>query len=193
MRARVIALIALLVLVVGALWLARRDRRPAAFAPPTATPAPAVTANLQAPITSPTPSPEPPAERRSIVILPWESEPTPSPTAPEEQPTAHPGPSPTPEIPECVVVSYSAGVVPGTLNGVLIDIRAENRCGRDLGPLDVWFWVGGYHNGDLVQTVRGHPFDPIPRDGDGKATIVLPGSIDWYDRIEVRVTAPGAP
>jgi hypothetical protein len=126
------------------------------------------------------------------VILPWESEPTPSPTAREEEPTIRPEPSPTPETPECVAVSYSAGVVPGTLGGVLIDIRAENRCGRDLGPLDVWFWVGGYRNGDLVQTVRGHPFDPIQRDGEGKATIVLPGSLDWYDRIEVRVIATGA-
>jgi hypothetical protein len=74
-----------------------------------------------------------------------------------------------------------------------VDIRLENRCGRDLGPLDVWLWVGGYRQGDLVQTVRGHPFDPIPRDGTGTATIVLPGSIDWYDRIEVQVIAPGAP
>jgi hypothetical protein len=132
-------------------------------------------------------------ERHSTFFLPWESEPTPSPTAPEEEPTVRPDPSPTPEVPECVAISYSAGYVPGRLGGVLVDIRAENRCGRDLAPLDVWFWVGGFHQGDLVQTVRGHPFDPIPRNGEGKAAIVLPGSIDWYDRIEVRVIAPSGP
>lgn len=192
MQARAFVLIAVLALAIGVLWLARKDQRPAAFASPTPTPAPAVTAALPSPTVSPTPSPGAPAERRTTVILPWESEPTPSPTGPEEEPTVRPGPSPTPETPECVAVSYSAGVVPGTLGGVLVDIRAENHCGRDLGPLDVWFWGGGYRNGELVQSVRGHPFDPIQRDGEGKATIVLPGSIDWYDRIEVRVIVPGA-
>jgi len=90
-------------------------------------------------------------------------------------------------------VSHAVGVVPGTLGQILVDVRLENRCGRDLGPFDVWFWVGGYREGDLIETVRGHPFDPIPREGQGNAAIVLPGSIDWYDRIDVQVIAPGAP
>ncbi len=134
MQARAFVLIAVLALAIGVLWLARKDQRPAAFASQTPTPAPAVTAALPSPTASPTPSPGAPAERRTTVILPWESEPTPSPTGPEEEPTVRPGPSPTPETPECVAVSYSAGVVPGTLGGVLVDIRAENHCGRDLGP-----------------------------------------------------------
>jgi hypothetical protein len=91
-----------------------------------------------------------------------------------------------------VGLKYSVGVLPGTLGRILVDVRLENRCGRDLTPLEVWFWVGGYRHGELVQSVSGHPFDPIARDGEGKASIVLPGSIDWYDRIEVRPMPPDA-
>lgn len=94
---------------------------------------------------------------------------------------------------ECVTLRYSADVLPGTLGQILVDIRLENRCERDLGPLDVWFWVGGYRQGDLVQSVRGHPFDPIARGAEGRASIVLPGSIDWYDRIDVHLMGPGGP
>lgn len=82
-------------------------------------------------------------------------------------------------------MKHSVSVLPGTLGRILVDVQLENRCGRDLAPLEVWFWVGGYRNGELVQSVSGHPFDPIARDGEGRASIVLPGSMDWYDRIEV--------
>jgi hypothetical protein len=75
----------------------------------------------------------------------------------------------------------------------MVDVRASNHCGRDLGPLEVWFRVSGYRQGDLVQSVLGHPFDPLPRDGETEVHIVLPGSIDWYDRIEVQVTPPSSP
>ena len=77
--------------------------------------------------------------------------------------------------------------LPGTLGRILVDLQLENHCGRDLAPLEVWFWVAGFRHGQLVQAVRGHPFDPIPRDGEEDVHIALPGSIDWYDRIEVRV------
>ena len=190
MRTRVFALIAVLVLAIALLWLTRGPQHPAPL--PVPSPMPASTAAPPSPTAAPTPSPEPPLERHSTVVLPWESEPTPSPTAPEQEPTMRPGPSPTPEVSECVAVTYSAGVLPGTPGRILVDVRLENHCGRDLGPLEVWFWVGGYRQGDLVQSVRGHPFDPIPRGGEGKASIVLPGSIDWYDRIDVQVIAPGA-
>jgi hypothetical protein len=73
---------------------------------------------------------------------------------------------------------------------VLVDIRATNRCGRDLAALDVWFRVAGFRAGQLVQAVRGHPFDPLPRDGEAEVHIVLPGSLDWYDEVDVRVLAP---
>jgi len=193
MQSRTWVLIAVLVLAIGSLWVARQSRRPASPQPPPPTAARVVAAARPSPTAVPTPTPEAPAVRHSTVVLPWESEPTPSRTPFEQQPTPRRRLSPTPEVPVCVAVSYAVGVVPGRLGGVLVDIRLENRCGRDLGPLDVWFWVGGFRQGDLVQTVRGHPFDPIPRDGEGKAAIVLPGSIDWYDRIEVRVMAPSRP
>lgn len=84
-------------------------------------------------------------------------------------------------------MTYGAGVLPGTLGQILVDVRLENNCGRDLAPLEVWIWAGGYREGALVQSVRGHPFDPIPSDGEGRVSVVLPGSLDWYDRIDVSV------
>lgn len=192
MQARAFVLIAVLALTIGLLWVARQRQRPASLQQPRPTATHTAAPALPSPTTAPTPSPEAPVERHRTVVLPWESEPTPSPIPLEQDPTRRRDPSPTPEASECVAVTYSAGVLPGSLGRILVDIRAENRCGRDLGPLDVWFWVGGYRQGDLIQSVRGHPFDPIPRDGEGKAAIVLPGSIDWYDRIDVRVMAPGA-
>jgi hypothetical protein len=191
MQARAFVLVAVLVLAIGLLWVARQWQRPASVQPPHPTATHAVAVALPSPTTTSIPSPEVPVGRHSTVVVPWESEPMPTPL--EQEPTRRPGPSPTPEASECVALRYSAGVLPGTLGQILVDIRAENRCGRDLGPLDVWFWVGGYRQGDLIQSVRGHPFDPIPQGGEGKAAIVLPGSIDWYDRIDVWVVSPGEP
>jgi len=193
MPSRTWVLIAVLALVIGSLWVAWQRRRPAPRRPPPPTATRTDAAARLAPTAAPTPSPEPPVERHSTVVLPWESEPTPSPSPIGQEPTPRPRASPTPEVSECVAVSYAVGVVPGTLGQILIDVRLENRCGRGLGPLDVWFWVGGYRQGDLIESVRGHPFDPIPREGEGNAAIVLPGSIDWYDRIDVRVVSPGTP
>ena len=191
MRIRLLLVVVVAVLAIVVLRLARSGRHPLPAPLPTPARERAVAVALPSPTTAPISSSEVPVERHSTVVLPWESEPTPTPL--EQEPTRRPGPSPTPEASECVAVTYSAGVLPGTLGRILVDIRAENRCGRDLGPLDVWFWVGGYRQGDLIQSVRGHPFDPIPQGGEGKAAIVLPGSIDWYDRIDVRVVAPGEP
>jgi hypothetical protein len=192
-RNRLWPVIVVVVLAIVVLWLVRRGphRVPLAPAPPTPTPT-AVTGPRSTAVAF-TPSPEPMVKRHSTIILSWGKQPTPIPSPPREEPTARPGPSPTPEVAECLAVQYSASMLPSAPGQVLVDIRAENRCGRDLGPLDVWFWVGGYRQEDLVQSVRGHPFDPIPSGGDGKAVIALPGSIDWYDRIEVRVVQPGSP
>jgi hypothetical protein len=193
MQSRTWVLIAVLVLAIGLLWVARQRRGPASPQPAPPTPLRTDEAARPSPTAVATSTPEAPLVRRSTVVLPWESEPTQSPTPPEEEPTPRPGPPPTPEVPECVALTYETGVLPGTLGGILVDVRLENRCGRDLGPLEVWFWVGGFRQGDLVQSVRGHPFDPIARGHEGKASIVLPGSIDWYDRIEVHVIRPGGP
>ncbi|HVN31875.1 MAG TPA: hypothetical protein VMT45_07800 [Thermoanaerobaculaceae bacterium] len=191
MRGRLRLAVAIVVLAIVALWVGRQRWRPVPEAP-MARPTPAETARPAAPAPASTPIPEPLEERHSTVIVPWAPEPTPSPT-PEREPTARPRASRAPRVDECVLLTYSAGVLPGTLGQILVDIRLENHCGRDLGPLDVWFWVGGFRQGDLVQSVRGHPFDPIARGEEGKASIVLPGSIDWYDRIDARVIAPGTP
>jgi hypothetical protein len=151
-----------------------------------------------APEAPPVPTPEPTGEewvtRHGRVLLTWETgvtpSPTPTPTPTEAARVGRPGPTATPEVSGCVTAQYSASMLAAAPGQVLVDIRAANRCGRDLGPLDVWFWVAGYRNGELVQSVRGHPFDSIPRDGEADVHIALPGSIDWYDHLEVRVIRP---
>jgi hypothetical protein len=80
---------------------------------------------------------------------------------------------------------------PVDIGHVMVEVHAENRCGRDLDAMEVWFEVAGYRHGELIQTARGHLFDPLWRDGEGKAMIGLPGSADWYDRVDVRVAAAG--
>jgi len=70
---------------------------------------------------------------------------------------------------------------------VKVEINAVNRCGRDIDPLDLWFEVTGWRNGDLIQTARGHPFDPLRRRRSVMTYIGLPGSIDWYDEIRVEI------
>jgi hypothetical protein len=152
-----------------------------------------VPTTVTGPPRNPTPSriPESEAPRHSTFVVAWE-EPTatPSPLPAPEEPTPRPRPSPTPDVSQCVTAESSASMLAAAPGQVLVDIRATNHCGRDLAPLEVWFSVAGYRQGELVQSVRGHPFEAIPRDGDAEVHIGLPGSIDWYDRIEVRVIAP---
>lgn len=117
--------------------------------------------------------------------LSWRAEPTATATSavpPRRRPTA------TPAIPQCVAIAWAARQ--GTLTQVLVDIEAENRCGRDLEPLDVWFEVSGYRRGDLIHSVRGHLFDRLYRGAIGRATVALPGSADWMDTIHVAVLDP---
>ena len=123
------------------------------------------------------------------MTLPWEAEPTPEPTPAEveETPTPRRAPPPTLSVSECIAIRWSSGMSPVAFGQVLVEVHAANRCGRDLEPLEVWFEVSGSRRGDIVQSVRGHLFDPLPRDGDGKALIALPGSADWYDEITVVV------
>ncbi len=130
--------------------------------------------------------------RHLTVVVPWESEPTPSPTPePTGTPTPRPEPTGTPSVAECVAYRWSAEASPANVAEVLVEIHATNRCGRDLEPLEVWFEITGYHNGEPVQSVRGHPFDPLPKDGDGTVRIGLPGSADWYDEIRVEAIRTG--
>lgn len=148
-----------------------------------------VTARPASPVVAPTPTPEPPVTRHMTVVVPWNAEPTPSPTEPEptDTPAPRPEPSATPGIAECVAIRWSAEMSPADIGQVLVEVHATNRCGRNLEPLDVWFEVAGYRNGDLIQTASGHLFDPLWRDAEGTAMIGLPGSTDWYDEIRVAV------
>ncbi len=177
----IVALAALVLMVI----LQVPPPAPAPPAPgPTPTPAPT-------PPPSPTPTPEPSKTGTARFVVSWATVPAPTPPPLEEVPPRGVEPTPTPPPSECVTLTWSVGTIPRKLGGILVDVDLRNGCGRDLAPLDVWFQVNGYRHGDLVQSVRGHPFDPIERDGEGKAHIVLPGSYDWYDRIEVFPVEPG--
>lgn len=152
--------------------------RPAPTAPPK-TPA------TPAPTPSPTPAPTPPLETSRFVV-PVEA--TPEPTA-----TPTPEPTPTPPAPpatSCVEATWRAFDSPAVLGEVLVEITATSHCGRDLEPLEVWFRVSTFQNGALIHTREGHPFDPLHRDRQVKATIVVPGAVSLYDHIDVEVTAP---
>jgi len=70
---------------------------------------------------------------------------------------------------------------------VKIDIRVDNRCPYDLGPNNLVFDITGWRDGGRVQSVRGMPFETIRRGRSGDLSIGLPGSMDWYDEIEVVV------
>jgi hypothetical protein len=175
-----LALAALLLMVT--LPAPPRGPAPSAMVVPTA---------VARPPTAVPPIPIPPqiVDRKASFTVRWGAQPTPEPASTPPS-SARRRPSPTPAVHECVAVRYSVGVLPGTLGRILVDVRLDNRCGRDLTPLEVWFRVDGYRHGELVQSVSGHPFEAIARDGEGKASIVLSGSIDWYDRIDVYPAPP---
>ena len=186
MRPRTVLLPALAVLA-AALWFSLGKRLPAPAPAPERVRVPKATAAARAVASAPTPVP--PEVRRTTVVVPWEPARTPSPTQPEPTATATPRPEPTatPAVQECVAIRWSSGMSPVSIAQVLVEVHAVNRCGRDLAPLEVWFEVAGFRRGDLIQATRGHLLDPLPRDGEGHATIALAGSADWYDEISVAV------
>ncbi|HUK12780.1 MAG TPA: hypothetical protein VLW17_05715 [Thermoanaerobaculaceae bacterium] len=202
MRVRMIVLAAVVALGAAAIWLAVVPRRQAPAAAAGRRPVASVTTPKVRQSEAPTPTPAAPEVGRATFVLPWGPAPTPTLPGPEPEPTEAPvpaggptrardrAPAPTPEVAECVAIRSGVEPSPVALGQVLVDVDAVNRCGRDLGPLDVWFEVAGYRHGDLVQTTRGHLLDPLPRDGEGHAAIALAGSYDWYDRVDVRVITP---
>ena len=97
---------------------------------------------------------------------------TPWPTlAPDATPTPRPQPSPTPRAAECVSFRWTSSQVFAPSAQVLVEIDADNRCNRDLGPLDLWFEISGWRDGGLVQSVRGHPFERVRRGGSAIVAI----------------------
>jgi len=138
-----------------------------------------------------------PTDHRLSITLPWRGgvEPTPTPTLLQfekrQTPTPKPTPRPTTPVSHCVEASSSTSISPAAPGLVLVEVTARNYCGRVLAPVDVWFRVTGYRHGAVVHTVMGHSFDPIAV-GDRAVTVIgLPGSIDWYDRIDVQVLGSG--
>jgi len=119
----------------------------------------------------------------ATVVLP----PSPTPTMPAlvAYPTA--APRPTPRISECAGYRWSSMQVFSPSAQVKIDIRVDNRCPYDLGPNNLVFDITGWRDGGRVQSVRGMPFETIRRGRSGDLSIGLPGSMDWYDEIEVVV------
>jgi len=113
------------------------------------------------------------------------STPTPWPTAPPP-PTRRPTTVP-PRLSECVDFRWSAIQVFNPSAHVMVEIRAVNRCNRDIGPLDLFFQITGWREGARIQTARGHPFGAIRRRHSEIIAIGLPGSIDWYDKISVEI------
>ncbi|NOZ78886.1 MAG: hypothetical protein GXP48_06875 [Acidobacteria bacterium] len=183
------ALILAVFIVLVVIFKAPRHRVPPPKAPPAATPT--TPAYATPPTPPPTPAPAPTSPMAEEVSAPVVITPPPAPS-PTPLPTWTPRPrsraTGAPDIARCVLVSWSARQGEAPLGQVLIDIDATNRCGRELGPLDVWFTISGWRHGSLVQTVTGHPFDTIGDGETGSSTIALPGSLDWYDRITVQVS-----
>ncbi len=103
-----------------------------------------------------------------------------------ETPTPPP-PTPTPSLEQCVHFRWSAQQVFTPSAQVMVEINAANQCRRSIGQTDLWFEVTGWRDGDLVQTVRGHPFEAIRYRRSAVIAIGLPGSIDWYDEITVEL------
>jgi len=182
------AVLAIALLAVG---LALRQRSPAPQTeretplPLTAAPMPpAVTATAE------TASPTTLVEESSgwVELVFPTATPSPWPTlAPAATATQRLVPSPTPRAAECVSFRWSTQQVFRPSAHVLVEIDADNRCSRDLEPLDLWFEISGWRQGGLVQSVRGHPFERIRRGASGVVAIGLPGSIDWYDEVRVEI------
>lgn len=146
-------------------------------------------------IPSPSPSPTPTSTATpgfvrgqsgwvdATIVLP----PSPTPTMPALVAYPTRAPRPTPRISECAGYRWSRMQVFSPSAQVKIDIRVDNRCPYDLGPSNLVFEITGWRDGGRVQSVRGIPFETIRRGRSGDLSIGLPGSMDWYDEIEVVV------
>jgi hypothetical protein len=176
--------IVVMVIVVGQLTRRPTPPPPAPAAPTAARPiSPVPTATVTATATAPV---------REELASPWiEVAPAPtrtSPPVPTPVPRATRTPRPTPSLAGCVAFGWSTLQTYGPPSAhVNVTIQVDNHCGRELAPLELWFEVRGYRQGELVQVARGHPFDPVGTIFPAELTIGLPGSETWYDRITVEI------
>ena len=141
---------------------------------------------VEEPTATPTPTPE------TVLTSGWSQValPTPTPWLPAE-PSPSPTPSPTPTrragVTSCVDVTWSASEMHSRFGQVLVEIEIVNNCRRDLQTTDLWFLISGLRDGGLVQQVRAHPLETIYAGHVGRVTVGLPGSLSWYDRVEVEL------
>jgi hypothetical protein len=156
-----------------------------------------------------TPAPAPPPDSASRPDPTPSATPTPTPTVGRQQsgwvdaevvrpPTATPTipplpviptrpPRPTPTVSQCAELAWSTVQVFSPSAQVKVDIRVRNRCSYELGPGNLLIEITGWRQGDRIRSVRGAPFETIRRGFTGDVSIGLPGSEDWYDRIDVVV------
>lgn len=163
------------------------SRRPApeARTPPVPTATPV--AATPPPTATPTATPALELRFTTVVVTPPPTV-SPTPTWPPPPPTRTPwSPSPTPGLSACVAVRFTTGQVLTPPPHVLVEIDAVNHCGRVVAAGDLWFEVRGWRDGSVAGSVVGHAFDPLYRGGSVQVAIGLPGSVDFFDRIGVRV------
>lgn len=174
-----------LVLVALIAFRAYRPPKPDLVIPPTPVPSP-TTAPVATRTSTPTAALVAAGSQwvDATLMLP----PSPTPTMPPlvaAEPTR--ALQPTPSVSQCVRFSFTTVQTFIPSAQVKVDIRVDNRCPYDLGPDNLWFEITGWRDGGRVQTARGHPFSTIRRGRSGDLAIGLPGSADWYDRIDVVV------
>ena len=177
-----VVLVALTIILI--VVFAVKHDKPAEEAPlePTPTQAPTIT-----PVPSATPTPGMVKDGSGWVDATLVLPPSPTPTMPALMEVPTRAPRPTPRISQCAEFRWSAVQVFSPSAQVKIDLRVNNRCPYDLGPGNLWFDITGWRDGARVQSARGAPFETIRRGRSGDLSIGLPGSLDWYDEIEVVV------
>ena len=180
---RIVLLASLLLAAAVGFFELRHKESPAPGPTPTPHPPATVTA---APHPTATATPTPVAMASRWVTLEPKATPTATPW-PTEPPRRRRGPAPTSAASQCVEARWSAEQGTAPLGRVIVTVEATNRCGRDLGPLDVWFRITGWRKGAVVQTVAGHPLETVYDRHSERVVIGLPGSLDWYDRITVEI------
>jgi len=177
----VISVIAIIALIVT-FAVRTKDTGPDDSPPPTPIP-------TSSPVPAPTVTPTPSLVKQesewvdATLVLP----PTLTPTMPALVALPTRAPKPTPRISQCADYRWSTLQVFSPSAQVKVDIRVTNRCPYVLGANNLIFEITGWRDGARVQSVRGIPFETIRRGRTGDLSIGLPGSLDWYNEIEVVV------
>ncbi len=182
--------ILLVTCLIGFLVFHERFREVVPQPTPTPTPLPVVAVAPTVAAPSPTPTHGAVEEVEDTVWIPLDT-PTPTPRPPFPPLPARRSQWPRRGDPlDCLHYTAHARQSVAAWGQILFDIELENECGRDFEPLEIWFEITGYREGAVVQSVRGHPFFQVEAGHSEHLTIGLPGSLDWYDDVEVRILPP---